>query len=41
MSIEKKNFLTEIYEKKNFFFAIFCFGDHSLIEENNLPELVL
>ena len=33
MSIEKN------FEKK-FFFAKFCFGDHSLIEESDLPGLV-
>ena len=41
MSIEK-NFekKIEIYEKK-MKFAKFCLGDHSLIEESNLPGLVL
>ena len=42
MSIEK-NFekKIEIYEKKILFFAKFCLGDHSLIEESDLPGLVL
>ena len=28
-------------KKKIFFFAKFCLGDHNLIEESNLPGLVL
>ena len=41
MSIEKIFEKKSKFVKKKFFFAKFCLGDHSLIEESDLPGLVV